>query len=261
MFNLMQSEFKVALLDPGQPVPSSVTSHTAMHPTKRFGVYRNNVIVSLVEALRTRFPAVEKIVGDEFFTAMARLFVIGHPPSSPILMTYGDKFADFIEGFVPAAGLTYLADVARLEAARSRAFHAEDAEPLDSKQLRQLDPWVLREARLMLHPSVQVVRSEYPIVTIWAMNSGEAELRPIDGDGAEDALVIRPSLDVAVYRLPPGGAGFLESLADGRSLGEAAERAGVDYDEFDLAKNLAGLMRSGAVTSLLLKASERSQGS
>ena len=34
--------------------------------------------------------------------------------------------------------------------------------------------------RLLLHPSLQIVRSPHPIVTIWAMNAGERELAAID---------------------------------------------------------------------------------
>ncbi len=85
---------------------------------------------SLIDALRTKFPATERIVGEEFFRAMARVFVIAHPPRSKILHTYGDDFGDFIAAFEPAAELAYLADVARLEAARTRAYHAADATPL-----------------------------------------------------------------------------------------------------------------------------------
>ena len=37
----------------------------------------------LVQTLAARFPAVEKIVGAEFFNGMARVFVLAHPPRSP----------------------------------------------------------------------------------------------------------------------------------------------------------------------------------
>ncbi len=79
---------------------------------------------------RCAFPAVERIVGEEFFQAMARAYVLAEPPRSPVLMDYGTTFADFIAGFAPAASLPYLPDVARIERAWREAYHAEDAEPL-----------------------------------------------------------------------------------------------------------------------------------
>ena len=197
MFADVQNEFATALLDADRPVPLAVTSHTSRSPVRRFGVYRNNVVASLVNALRTRFPVVESIVGEEFFAAMARVFVTANPPRSPVLHLYGDAFPEFIEEFPPAADLAYLADVARLEAARTRAFHAADAQPAEPREWARLDPEQLIRCRVALHPSMQIVCSQHPIVTIWAMNSGKAELRPIDDDGPEDALVVRPHHDVS----------------------------------------------------------------
>jgi hypothetical protein len=90
------------------------------------------------------------------------------------------------------------------------------------------------------------------------MNSGEAELRPIDEDGPEDALVLRPQLDVLMHRLPPGGASFLQALASSRSLGEAAESAAAHCGEFDVAANLLGALSAGVLTQML-PPSDRSQ--
>lgn len=247
MFAPTQASFAAALLDAGKPVPEGVTSHTGNQPARRFAVYRNNVVGGLLKALGTRFPAVSRIVGEEFFNAMARVFVTAHPPRSPLLMTYGDDFPDFIAGFEPAAELPYLADVARLEAARTRAYHAADAEPIDPNRLRSIAPETLGGMRFVLHPSAEIVRSRHPIVTIWAMNSGEAELGPIEEWRSEDALVVRPHLDVEIRALPPGGAAFLAALLAGRTLAEAVEVAAEKDAEFDLAANLAGLIGAGLV--------------
>ena len=249
-FAAFQENFATALLDADQPVPSAVTSHTARAPQKRFAVYRNNVVVGLVAALRCQFPATEKIVGEDFFAAMARVFVVTEPPRSPVLVRYGDGFPDFIATFAPAADLPYLADVARLEVARTRAYHAVDATPLDPSRWEGLDPTTLYGARIALHPSMQILRSSHPVVTIWSMNSGDDVLRSIEGCGAEDALVVRRHLDVEVRRLPVGGAAFLGALASGAALSDAAISGVADHSEFDLAANLAGLIGAGLATAL-----------
>jgi hypothetical protein len=248
MFASTQASFAAALLDAGKAVPEGVTSHTSSQPVRRFAVYRNNVVASLVKALGMRFPATSRIVGEEFFNAMARVFVTADPPRSPVLMSYGDDFPDFIERFEPAAELPYIADVTRLEAARTRAYHAADAEPIEPDRLRNIAPEALGGMRFALHPSAEVVRSRYPIVTIWAMNSGEAGLGPIEDWRPEHALIARPHLDVEVRRLPAGGAALLAALIAGNTLAEAAEGAGAEDGGFDLAANLAGLIGAGLVT-------------
>jgi hypothetical protein len=247
-----ETSFADALLKADQPIPSGVTAHNAGVPVRRFAVYRNNVVTGLVKALQNRFPVVEKIVGEEFFAAMSRVFVTERPPRSPLLAIYGDDFPAFIAAFEPARELPYLADVARLEAERARSYHAADAAPVDASRFAALDASDIAGVGIDLHPSIGIVRSSHPIVTIWAMNSGERELAPIEDWRGEDALIARPYLDVEVRALPPGGAAFLLALAGGRPLGEAAEAAFADDPNFDLTGNIAGLIGSGLVRNILI---------
>lgn len=246
----MQAEFATALLDPDRPVPAGLTSHSARVPEKRFAVYRNNVVVGLINALRAKFPATERIVGKDFFGAMSRVFVPAYPPRSKILHIYGDDFGDFIATFEPAAELPYLPDVARLEAARTRAYHAADAAPLAPANFAGIAADTIGDLRLTLHPSLEILRSRHPVVTVWSMNAGEIELGPIEDYVPEDALILRPQYDVTVRLLPPGGADFIQALLEGRTLAQAAEHALTDAPRFNLTGNLAGLIGSGAVTAI-----------
>ncbi|MGH6811760.1 MAG: DNA-binding domain-containing protein [Methylocella sp.] len=242
-----QSGFARALRDPDSVPPQGVTSHNSDAPQERFAVYRNNVMVGLVSALEARFPATRKIAGDDFFKGAARLFAATQPPCSPLMMFYGDEFPAFLADFEPAREVPYLADVARLEAARTRACHAADAKPLTPAALSGVALDTLAGSRFTLHASAEIVASNYPIVTIWAMNSGEIDLAPITDWRGEDALVSRPCFDVEVRRLPPGGKTFLQNLAAGNPLGEAAAAALAGNPSFDLAANLAPLFAGLAI--------------
>jgi hypothetical protein len=142
--------------------------------------------------------------------------------------------------------------VARLEAERTRSYHAADAAPLNTGGFAALDASDIAGVRFDIHPAVGIVRSSHPIVTIWAMNSGDRELAPIEEWRGEDALIARPYLDVEVRALPPGGAAFLLALAGGRPLGDAAEVALADNRNFDLTGNIAGLIGLGLVRNIVL---------
>ncbi|WP_141701617.1 DNA-binding domain-containing protein, partial [Methyloceanibacter marginalis] len=80
-------------------------------PSRRFAVYRNNVYASLIDVLGSRFPVSARLVGEEFFRAMARIYVAQTPPASPVLLHYGAEFADFVGTFPPASAVPYLACV------------------------------------------------------------------------------------------------------------------------------------------------------
>ena len=129
----LQRSFTQALLDPSTHVPGAIRGAMHHESEHRFAVHRNNVTVSLVAALAARFPVVERLVGEEFFRAMARAYVKREPPRSPVLLHYGATFPGFIEEFEPARTLAYLGDVARLELARGRAYHAADATPVGTE--------------------------------------------------------------------------------------------------------------------------------
>jgi len=83
---LLQKSIALALLDRTRAAPAGIRAPGGKEVARRFGVYRNNVFVSLVEALATRFPVCLELVGDDFFRAMARTFVELSPPRSPLLM-------------------------------------------------------------------------------------------------------------------------------------------------------------------------------
>jgi len=252
-----QDVFVLALRDPGAALPRGVVAHNSAAPRKRFAVYRNNVAVGLAAALEARFPATRKIVGEDFFNGVGKLFTAAHPPRSPLMMFYGDEFPAFLAAFEPARDVPYLAGVAWLEAAHTRAYHAADAKPLTPAALHGTPPAALADLRFILHPSLEIVASDYPIVTIWAMNSGEMELAPISDWRGEDALVLRPGLDIEVRRLPPGAKVFLQSLAAGDPLGLAAASALAANASFDLAANLAALFEGLAIEITNEPAEER----
>ena len=245
----VQAEFAAALRDPMRAAPDNLVGPDAAPSPRRFAVYRNNVTVGLTKALAGSFPAVQRIVGEDFFEAMARAYVAAEPPCSPLLIDYGITFADFVARFEPAASLPYLPDVARIERARREAYHAEDAVPLTPDAFAGLAEADLPELVFRLHPSLRLVRSAYAAQTVWEMNAGESEAAPADWSVAEDTLILRPDMTVDVRKVPPGGAEFIDALASGQPLGQAAGRAVAADEGFDLAGNLAGLISAGAVVA------------
>src|SRR5256886_15277701 len=214
-----QRDFAAAVLDAALPMPAGLVGPDGEPSLKRFAVYRNNVVAGLTEALKDAFPAVRRIVGAEFFQAMARAYVVIEPPPSPILLDYGAGFPDFIREFEPAAVLPYLADVARIERAWTESYHAPQASPIDPGALTAIAPEQLPMVRLQLHPSTRLVRSQFPALTIWQMNVGDGVPAPVDlAAGGEHALVVRPLAGVEVRLISRGSFNFVQALAGGASV-------------------------------------------
>lgn len=245
-----QSEFSHALIHAEMPLPQGLVAWNGSDPAQRFNVYRNNVAVSLVGALQAKFPVLRQLVGDEFFDAMAGLFVRAHPPQSVVLNRYGEGFADFIAAFPPAADAPYLPDMARLESARVESYHAADADPLPAERLAAIAPEKLADIRIDMHPSLRILRSHYAIASLWGAHHGIGALETIDPFEPEDVLVARPDADVLVTRLPPGIAVALIALAAGEILGAAMAQAMAGAGECQPAHLFQTLMTFGLITRI-----------
>ncbi len=245
-----QSQFAGALLDPDAEAPMGLVDPQNRPAGKRFDVYRNNVAVSLSEALETGFPVVRKLLGEQNFRSLAAVFFRERPPSTPLLMHYGEELPGFLDSFPPLAHLPYLSDVARLELAIRRSYHAADASPVDPSDLSSLDSDVLVSARFGLAPAVRVISSRWPILGIWRRNkidgSPKPEMRP------EDVIVARRDFDPEPRILPPGGAEFVRQLMGGLSVGEALEAVS-GFDGFDLTATFSELLAGAAITVIELE--------
>lgn len=246
-----QTRFRAALLDPAAPVPEGLVDGAGNPAAVRFNVYRNNVVVSLRDAICVGFPVVTRVLGRENMDGIARMFVRAHPPSSPLLMHYGAEFPRFLADLPQLSHLGFLPDVARLELALRRAYHAADAAPLDPAVLADTLPEALLRSRVTLAPAASMLRSDWPIHDIWRFNTQPDAEKP--RHVAQDVLITRPEFDPVPNLLPPGGATWIAALIDGKTVGSALEMAQSDCPDFDLAACLAILISGNALTSLAQK--------
>ncbi|MEH6525121.1 MAG: DNA-binding domain-containing protein [Sneathiella sp.] len=248
--NLLQKSFSEGLLDPEHLPPVELAIRDGIDLGKRFSVYRNNVVSSLISALKTAFPTVLKIVGDEFFGAMAAVFVRRYPPNSPVLMLYGDKFPNFLSNFEPVADLVYLPEVADLEQLRRQVYHGADMVSVSQDAFTNISETDLPSVFLSLHPATAFAVFETPVVSIWNWNNVDVDSAkpqiPLNG---EDVLVWRLDNNVRMHLLSAGAVNFLTNLQHDFSLGESAEKAS-EIEGFDLSSSIATLIETRLITAI-----------
>jgi hypothetical protein len=215
----------------------------------RLDIYSNTIMTGLTKALRLTFPAVERLVGGEFFDGAADTFIRKNLPGTACLDQYGGEFADFLRGFPLAASLSYLSDVAALEWLVSRALHAEDREPLELDRLTRIPPEEMSDLRFEPHPAIGLLHADHPADDIWRAvlaSDGEA-LAALDVTaGPVFLLVERGANGVEVARLPEAEWRFLQALCRGEPL-HAAIGSIADLDAANL---LAGHLAAGRFVAL-----------
>ncbi len=242
-----QRSFSAAAFDPSAPLPVAVRDDRRLRAQSGFAIYRNNVVAGLINMIVQRFPVVHRIAGSDSFQAVAHRYVITEPPRSLILMQYGETFPRFVRSLGSEAMLEYLADIAALEWARCRAYHAAAADPMTRDAFAALAPEQFDRVQILLHPSVALVKSRFPIVTVWESNLGDGDGGMISRWCPEYALVARPFLDVEVWRLSAGGHAFIGALKRLMPLSSALAAAMAADQGFDLRANLAMLSEANIV--------------
>ena len=250
-FAELQRGFAEAIFFDDAPIPASIRTASGPAHASRFGVYRNNVIASLTGAVAARYPVVRKLLWPDSFDRVARRYVMEEPPRSPLLLEYGASFPQFLRRIGQGTAADYLADVAELEAARTRAYHAADAKPLGHDAFAGLAADTLPDLRLTLHPSMTLLRSRFPIVTVWEANL-YANDNVMNQWREEAALIARPHLEVEVRRLSAGTYEFCAAIAAGRTVGAAIARASANAADFDLAESFEALIGADIVVALEL---------
>lgn len=215
-------------------------------------VYRNTVAKARVDALAAHYPTVARLVGEAWFREAALIFARAEPPTSPMMDDFGEGFADWLEAFPPAADLPYLAAVARIDRAWSRAHVAADAPVLDVAELSALSPAALFGAKAILHPSVSLFWFDWTVASIWLANRPhQGEPMPVVWDSvAEGLVVVRPEMEVRHHRLLHAQWQFLDACRRGLPLGRAAANVRLAYPLTDLSRLFAGLLSLGVFTRL-----------
>lgn len=240
-----QAAFKAAILDPAAAVPTGIVNPDGAAASKRFDVYRNNVAVSLSNALEAAFPVIRKLVGDEFFRAMAGVYLRKHPPKTPLMMFYGDAMPQFLGRFEPTKKFGYLPAIARIELAMRHAYHAADVTPADANALTAVAPDALMSIKLKIAPATQTVTSDFPIHAIYLANTQAGAPKPVMQP--EAVVITRTGFDPQIHLINAAAAACIEALKKGQSLGQATATADTTLD---LGSVLGLLLAQGAVTEI-----------
>ena len=236
----LQIRFANCLFDPNADSVLGLVEVDGFSASERLQIYRNNLFISLTNALQAVYPSVQRLVGEGFFKYLANSYIHAHPSQSGNLHDFGQALAAFIAQFGPAATVPYLADVAKLEWAQHEVFHAAEHSPLDLQRLSAVADEQRTELRFRFHPASRLISSPYPILKIWeACRDEDESARTISADDkGEQILVVRQAGKIELHRLEAAEHTFLKALEDDYPLGTAYERATEVDERFDLATSL-----------------------
>lgn len=228
----LQGAYRDYLLtgDGGTLAPAIVAD--AFDGVERLGIYRNNFLIGLGEALKANFPVTLQLLGGDFFEQAARRFVLTHPPRRPCLFEYGAEFPDYLRDLPELSALPYVADMARFEFARIASYNAPVERCIAADTLAKCAPDQLEALTIRRALHVQLVSVNAPVLKLWKAHQAPApDLSAVDLTArARTLLVCRPDRTLVVRELDAPAEQFLSAAQSETRLGFAAAQSGAKDD-------------------------------
>jgi len=216
---------------------------------ERLQVYKDNVLITLYETLKSRYPAICKLVDEKFFKYAVKEYIKNNRPNSGNLDDYGESFIDFLAEFSPTKEFAYLPDVARLEWACHLAYFAADADSIDASSLSKVPQEKYESLTFTLHPSAHLISSSHPIDKLVEMtqNYFDGDIDMDLNERGADILVVRPEYSTEIILLEKGEYDFLTTLQKGFTLYEAFEKAAGKNELFDVGGAIQKFVANGTL--------------
>jgi hypothetical protein len=240
----LQELFQKRVFDDATPGESEELNNELEHAS-RMSVYAEAFSARIKDAMLECYPAIRAGLGQERFEALAwdyqrfvrpRSYDLGHAPYA---------LPEFLETHPALEEFPMLADLARLERALSESFHADSHESLKKGDLSK---WMRQNAAsifLVLQPHFRWLSSRWPLLRLWkdhnsARNDG-LDLKAYESLSKPQAFFIyrASGFQLRLMPLEPLQGPFLQSLIEGRNLGEACARLEEQLSDESLLPDIA----------------------
>ena len=201
-----------------------------LSPPQALKIYRENISQSLKEALDNHFPLSRLLLGAEYFSHLAELYIESFPCKNADLNFYGHELPAFAASQKELEEMYYLKDFMKLEFLYQEVHYAPEKEGVSiryadkigyfQKLLHDAPP---EKSYLYFASTARLYSSPYPLLDIWKYclkaekeesSSSERELRL--GTEAHKLLLYRKEGEVYVEKVGESLWPLLETLSKAR---------------------------------------------
>ena len=236
----LYSDFHNAILEnDAAQVAGEIKPHSRLTGVQQFAIYSEGYRIRLVQAIRSDYPILLKLLGDSAFDALAVAYIEQNPPTSYNLDFYPHKFAGFVG---EKYGDAFVSELATLEATIAEVFMLTDSEPFLLDKFSQISPENFGEMFFNLRTACRLLQFSYP-VSEWLSNARVQENLPeIPPENKSFLLVVRHNNEVQRHSLSEQEFALLMNLTSGKNVAEALEKTLEEQPSY--AENIIGSLQN-----------------
>ena len=253
----LQRAFKHAVMryQPGAESPPVIHGYLS----GRIEIYGEAYKARLLEALKTNFPALHRVLGDEAFRELAHRFIDESPSEYRSIRWFGRELGAFASGDETLLPHPALLDLLKMDWALGIAFDAADAVPITESDLQHVAPQDWAALGFAFHPSLTLLKLDWAVEPIWrAVIKDDKDDKDNNAETPEPTadshylLVWRQELEAKWRIVDEHEALALNMLGAGRNFGELCEYLATDGDEARAVVTAAGLLKRWVMDQLLV---------
>lgn len=135
--NRLLTNFHDAILQSNPDAASyGIKQGRKISPPQQLAIYIDGYRIRLIQAIRSDYPALLGLLGENEFDKLALGYIENNPPSSFNLDRYPHNFANFIASQIDG----FSRDLAVLEGAIAEVFMMPESEPLCGSEIAKIPP-------------------------------------------------------------------------------------------------------------------------
>ncbi len=222
--------------------------------TRGLEVYRTAWRARLIEALRTNYPVLHRVLGDDAFETLADDYMHVHRSQKRSIRWFGHRLPDFVAERIDTLPHPALADLARMEWAICLAFDAADHTPLRVDQLAAMPPDAWPNLRFALQPGYALFDLDWSVAPVWReLSEAEDPNQQVAPPERLDntILIWRRALTPMWRSVAPLEAELLRAIEADENFGQLCARAVTEVGEADAAATVVGYLQQWVADELL----------
>jgi len=166
----LQQQFSDTLLYKNDQIAQQIKPKEAFTSNELLQIYRNNFVMGVTEALSATYQHTLALVGETFFNAVARQFILSAPPQENNMMTYGNGFSEYLHNLGQLKELPYVAEMARFEWLLEQTTNKKlQTVSLDFQQLKSIPTDQLENIIFQIATQVSIFSSKQNIQHLYNM--------------------------------------------------------------------------------------------
>lgn len=252
----LQKEFAAHLYDKKKDKIFNVIKKSAAPIDKRLQIYRNNVFGNFDNVLEMIYPKTKEMVGDDYFSYLSNIYHQKYRSPSGNLDDYGKYFPGIIASLKKDHKLIYLQDLAQVEWFYHLLYFAKDAAPIDIMKLQNLEEKDYYKVNFALHSSCRLIKSKYPIFTIWSMKKTSKKIN-LNKNLGEMILLERCNLKSNIHQLDNQEYQFLKMIKEQNNIYQIYKFLSKNNADFDIGSLINKYISNGVLTKFSISKKAR----